>query len=238
MRLSALGALALFFLAATLSAQPALYQDNKKAVLYLGATAPVLDGEVEDWNGLAGTSPERWTFGDFKAPKDPSAVFVLRTDNKRLYVWAEVIDADANENELPAPLAWRNDSLELYLGVGDGSHTKFALGDNQIRLVPMSRTEPTKLGVSVNDRVVAEGDVAGWVTYTAKGYRIEAAIPLRILRIKGFTVGQNIRAEFQINDATTGERENMLHWNSTKDNTYYDASSWGDGVVEALPGGL
>jgi len=105
--------------------------------------------------------------------------------------------------------------------------------------VPMSRTEPSRLGVSVNDRIVdTEGDVAGWVTYSDKGYRIEAAIPLRILRIKGFTVGQSIRAEFQINDATTGERENMLHWNSTKDNTYYDASSWGDGIVEALPGGL
>jgi len=106
MRRSAPGVLALFFLAAALlPAQPALYQDNKKAVLYLGPTAPIL-GHTEDWKGLQGTSPERWTFGDFKAPRDPSAVFVLRSDNKKLYVYAEVTDAEANENELPAPLAW------------------------------------------------------------------------------------------------------------------------------------
>lgn len=232
------GALALFFLAAAaLSAQPAVFQDNKKAVLYVGS-APVIDGETADWEGLRGSSPEKWTFGDYKASRDPSAVFVLRADSKNLYVLAEVIDSVANENELPAPLAWRNDSLEVYIGVGDSSHTRYAAGDNQIRLVPMSRSEPRKLGVSVNDRVVAESDIEGFVVYTEQGYRIEASLPLRILRIKGFVPGQTIRAEFQINDATTGERENMLHWNSTKDNTYYDASSWGDGVVEALPEGL
>jgi hypothetical protein len=230
------GAAALFLLvAASLSAQPALFQNNKKAALYVGLPAPVIDGDATDWAGLEGTSPEKWTFGEAKAERDPSGVFWLRADDKNLYILAEVIDGEANENELPAPLAWRNDSVEVYLGVGDATHNKYIVGDNQIRLVPVSRSEKNKMGAAVNDRVVEnEAGVAGAVVYTARGYRIEAALPLRLLRLKPFAPGQSLRAEFQINDATSGERENMLHWSSPKDNTYFDPSSWGDGVVVTL----
>lgn len=231
------GAVALFVLvAASLSAQPALYQNNKKAVLYVGASGPLIDGDAADWNGLEGSSPEKWTFGEAKAERDPSGVFLLRADDKNLYLFADVIDAEANENELPAPLAWRNDSVEVYVGIGDATHNKFLTGDSQIRLVPVSRADTKKVGVSINDRIVEnETGVAAVAVYTERGYRIEAALPLRLLRLKPFSPGQAFRAEFQINDATTGERENMLHWSSPKDNTYFDPSSWGDGVVLALP---
>ncbi len=240
MRLTAWGLTALLLTAATgVFAQPALYQDNKKAVLYVGTTAPALDGSLSGWEGLAGSSPEVWTYGRTRGGRDPSAVFLLRTDNKKLYVSVDVLDSTANENDLPAPLAWRNDSVELYLGTDTSSHNRYVASDNQIRLVPVSRSESQLIGVAVNDRVVdTERDVQGFVLFTETGYRIQAAIPLRLLQIKGFQPGQAIRCEFQINDATSGERENLVHWKSKLDNTYFDASSWGDGVVEALPEGL
>jgi len=227
----------LLFLASAVFADPGVYQNNKKAVLYLGSAPPVVDGNVADWAGLLGTSPEKFAYGKLRATKDPSAVIVWRTDNKKLFIYAEVTDSVANENDLPAPLAWRNDSLELYIGTDTSSHIHYVPTDNQIRLVPVSRDDATKIGVSVNDRIVdTERDVEGRVIYTDTGYRIEAAVPLRLLRIKEFAVGQAIRCDFQLNDANTGERENLTHWNSKSDNTYFDPSAWGDGVVEALSG--
>ncbi len=216
-------------------AEPGVYQNNKKAVLYLGTTAPEIDGEVDDWEGLLGSSPETYAYGKPRATKDPSAVIVLRTDNKKLYIYAEVTDSVANENDLPAPLAWRNDSIEVYVGTDTSSHLRYGPSDNQIRLVPVSRSDSSLMGVSVNDRVVdTDREVVGAVVYTETGYRIEAALPLRLLRIAAFKDRQNIRVEFQINDASSGERDNLLHWKSKTDTTYYDPTAWGDGVVEAM----
>lgn len=224
--------------ASAVSAQPALYQDNQKAVIYLGTTAPTIDGQDDDWAGLLGTSPRVWTFGGAKAPGDPGGVFVLRSDNKNLYILADITDSVANENELPAPLAWRNDSVEIMVGIDTSNHTKYVKTDAQIRLVPVSRTAERTFAASVNDRIVdTERDVKGVTTYTDRGYRIEAKIPFRLLGWKELAVGQAIRAEFQINDGNSGERENMLHWRSKYDVTYYNPSVWGDGVVEALPEG-
>jgi hypothetical protein len=150
---------------------------------------------------------------------------------------AEVTDSTANPNELPAPLAWRGDSVEVYIGTETAPHEHYARTDNQIRLVPASQDGPKTMTASVNDRIVdTERDVKGATAWTDKGYTIEAAIPLRLLQIKGFTVGQPLRMEFQINDARTGEREALVHWSSKADNTYFYPNSWGDGVVEALPG--
>jgi len=235
-RIASAAAILLLAVAGALSAQTALYQDNKKGVLYAGVEAPVIDGSADDWAGLAGSAPRVWTFGASRSAIDPSGVFVLRTDGKFLYILADIIDSSANENELPAPLAWRNDSVEIMVGTDTSPHTKYVRTDTQIRLVPVSRTGEKTFAAGVNDRIVdTERDVAGVTVYTEKGYRIEAKIPFRLLGWKEVTPGQPIRCDFQINDATTGERENMLHWHSKFDNTYRDPSAWGDGVVEALP---
>ena len=221
-----------------LFAQVPLHKDNKTGVLYLGSNPMPLDGKVNAWAGLEGTSPEQFVFGLARNPQDPSGKFVLYSDNRKVYVYIEVIDSTPNENPLPAPVAWRNDSVELYLGVDTLSHNKYLKGDSRLRLVPVSKTDPKLCSISINDRDVSkEKDVKGYVVYTEKGYRIQAAIPLRLLQISGFQVGQAIRCEFQVNDASTGERENMIHWASPKDNTYYDPSAWGNGEVLAAPGG-
>ena len=220
-----------------LFAQTALHNGNQKGVLYLGTQPKPLDGRLDAWQGLEGISPEKNIYGASRAPGDPSAVFVLYSDNRKVYVYIEVVDSTANENPLPAPVAWRNDSAELYLGVDTGLHDKYSRGDNRMRFVPVSKSDPNLCSISINDRdVTKERDVKGHVVYTEKGYRIQASIPLRLLQISGFSVGQAIRCEYQINDASVGERENLLHWVSPKDNPYYDASVWGNGEVLAAPG--
>lgn len=216
--------------------QVELHKNNQKGVLYLGNLPKPLDGKTVAWQGMEGISPEKNLYGTFGTPGVPSASFVLYSDNRKLYVYIEVTDPTPNENPLPAPIAWRNDSVEIYFGVNTAIHDKYALGDNRIRLVPVSKSDPKLFAISINDRDVSkERDIKGYVVYTDKGYRIQAAIPLRLLMIEGFTVGQAIRCDFQINDASSGERENLIHWSAPKDNPYYDASVWGNGEVLAAP---
>ena len=55
------------------------------------------------------------------------------------------------------------------------------------------------------------------------------------MSIKKLKPKQKVRGDFQINDGDEGkERSRLVHWNSRKDNTYLDASAWGDGIVVAL----
>jgi hypothetical protein len=223
-----------FNLAAVLMAQGTLFEGNKRGVLYLGGTAPVIDGQFEEWQGLEGSSPQTSVYGPELDPADASARFVLWTDNKKLYVFAEVSDDRPNENDFPPPIAWRNDSVELYIGANTVEHSKFQKDDSQIRIVPRSKGDTSAFGLSVNDHELP-GGLSGAVVYSPTGYRMEVAIPLNFLMIKKFELGQAIRLEFQLNDADNTERDRLIHWSSPKDNTYYDPSAWGNGVVQALP---
>ncbi len=215
--------------------EPVLYQDNKKAVLYLTSRPPSLDGTYAGWKNLEGTAPKIFVFGEEHNKNDPSGVFVLQSDNKCLYILADIIDSNANENSLPVASAWENDSVEVYLSTDLSPHQSYSRQDMHLRLVPRSRINPNLVGISINDiSVDNKPAVKGKCLYTAKGYRIEAQIPLRLLSIKRFSDGQAFRAEFQINAANTGSRENLLHWSSSQDNSFYDASAWGSGTVRVL----
>ena len=63
-----------------------------------------------------------------------------------------------------------------------------------------------------------------------------AALGISASVYKMLKKGQNVRFDYQINDADNGkERTGLLHWHSPNDNTYADPSGWGDGKVVALP---
>ena len=66
-------------------------------------------------------------------------------------------------------------------------------------------------------------------------YEIEASLPLSLLEIDGLKPGQEVRCDFQINDADETERDRMVHWMSTGDTPYFDPSVWGKGKVVLLP---
>ncbi len=231
-----LAVLVLILGASPIFAEPELYNHNQEAVLYLTKTLPKDDGTYSGWNHLQGTSPQIFVFGAPRGPNDPSGVFVLQSDNKYLYILADITDSTANENPLPAPIAWHNDSVEVYISTDTSSHQTLSMQDMHIRLVPRSRSNPHAVGISINDITVDKRpNLGGTCIYTSKGYRIEVRIPLRMLNMQNLQVGQAFRAEFQINDASDGERENLLHWSSKNDNPYYDASVWGNGVMVAAP---
>ncbi len=216
---------------------PILFKNSKKAVLYLTSQPPSIDGTYAGWKNLEGTAPRIFVFGEERTKKAPSGIFFLQTDNKCLYILVDVIDSTANENSLPVALAWQNDSVEVYLSTDLSPHQAYSQDDRHLRLVPRSRNNPNLVGISINDiRVDNKPGVKAKCLFTAKGYRIEAQIPLRRLSMKKFFPGQAFRAEFQINDGNTGKRENLLHWSSPQDAPFYDAAGWGSGIVQAVAG--
>ncbi len=213
--------------------KPRNFENNQRGVLYLGK-APVIDGDFSDWDGLEGSTTTVVVFSGQHKDDEGMGFFILRTDNKDLYVYVDVYDIKPNEVDLPAALAWRDDSVEFYIGTVVTPHDKYAKDDNHIRIVPVSKDDIFAFDLSVNDVGVAERCSAA-VVYNPKGYTIEARIPLDLLLIKKFSINQPIRLEFQVNDAARIERDRLTHWKSPKDDPYIDPRSWGDGIVLALP---
>jgi len=231
----ALGALLTLILGVGVQAQAGdrNFEGNKRAVLYLGG-APTIDGDFSDWSGLLGSTSSLVVFAGKHPEGEGSGFFILRSDNKDLYIYAEVYDLTPHEVDLPAPIAWRDDSVEIYLGTVTAPHEKYAKDDNHLRIVPVSKDDVFAFDLSVNDVGVAERCSAA-VVYSDRGYTIEARIPLELLLIKKFTPNQTIRAEFQVNNAARIERDRLTHWKSPKDDPYFDASVWGDCLVLPLP---
>lgn len=193
-------------------------------------TAPVIDGVFDEWDGLVSADPYVSVYGGGHDPADASARFAVATDGVQLFIFAAVTDDVANENPLSPAMAWRNDSIEVFFGVETGNHRTYADGDNQIRVVPVSRTDPAAYSLAINDIDMTRQTDARAV-FTDVGYTIEAAIDLSLLLIDGLEEGQDVRVEFQINDGDQTERDRLVHWMSDKDDPWFDASVWGDGKI-------
>ena len=203
-------------------------------VYYSSSKSPVIDGEFKEWEGLDGIHVRRMVYGGMFNPENTDGFFKVRADDAYLYIYADIIDDQPQENKFPAPQGWRDDSIEFFFGTDTGYHTFYRNTDHRVRIVPQSKANKTAYDVSLND-VSMNGSIKAAIVYSETGYTIEAAVPFSLLSIKKLKPKQKVRGDFQINDADDGkERSRLIHWNSGKDNTYVDASSWGDGVVVDL----
>ncbi|SEQ02469.1 Carbohydrate family 9 binding domain-like [Treponema bryantii] len=209
-------------------------QEKNFKVYYSGSKSPVIDGEFNEWDGLDGIRVRRMVYGGMFNPENTDGLFKVRADDSYLYVFADIIDDQPQENKFPAPQGWRDDSIEFFFGTDTSYHTFYKSTDHRVRIVPQSKTNKSAYDVSLND-VSMNGSIKAAIVYSEHGYKIEAAVPFSLLSIKKLKPKQKVRGDFQINDADDGkERSRLIHWNSSKDNTYVDASSWGDGIVVDL----
>ena len=209
-------------------------QEKLFKVYYSGSNSPVIDGEFSEWEGLDGVKSRRMVYGGMFNPENTDGTFKLRADDSFLYIYADIIDDQPQINKFPAPQAWRDDSIEFFFGTDTGYHTFYKPTDHRVRIVPKNKTNKFAYDVSIND-VSMSGSIKAAIVYSEHGYKIEAALPFSLLSIKKLKPKQKVRGDFQINDADGGkERSRLVHWNSPKDNTYLDASAWGNGVVVAL----
>ncbi len=204
--------------------------EGEVAPLFWLDESPEIDGDFSKWNGMVSAVPRVTVYGGGYNPDVISGEFTVATDGSTFYIFADITDAVPMENPLSPAQAWRSDSVEIYLGTDTGDRRSYLDSDSQIRLVPRSKDDPTEFGLSINDEDRTDRTEA-YVEYYDQGYAIEAAVPLDLLGISSLSEGEEVLLEFQINDADRGERERMVQWMSPRDDTHYNPSSWGDGVV-------
>lgn len=204
-------------------------------VYYSSKDKPVIDGNFSEWEGLEGIHARRMVYGGLFNPEDTDGLFIVRADDQYLYLYAKIDDDDPEVNTFPAPQAWRGDSVEFFFGTDTGRHTFYKSTDHRVRIVPQSKTNKFAYDFSIDDVAMKNSEIKVAVVYSEKGYQVEAAVPFSLMSITKLKPKQNVRGDFQINDADNGkERSRLIHWNSGKDNTYLDASSWGNGKVVEL----
>ena len=209
-------------------------QEKFFKVYYSSSKAPVIDGNFDEGKKLEGVQVRRMVYGGTFNPEDTDGTFKVWADDSYIYLFADIIDNEPQENSFPAPQGWRDDSIEFFFGTDTAYHTFYKPTDHRVRIVPQSKTDKFAYDASVND-VSISGSVKSAIVYREHGYTIEAAIPFSLMSIKKLKPKQKVRGDFQINDGDEGkERSRLVHWNSRKDNTYLDASAWGDGIVVAL----
>ena len=199
-------------------------------VYWMPDNPPEIDGEFGEWDGLETADPYVSVYGGGHEPDDASGRFVVATDGDVLYLFAEIVDDQPNENPLTPAMAWRNDSVEFFFGVITGRHRTFQEGDNQIRVVPVNRDDPFEYSLAINDVDMTRQSL-GAAAFTEQGYTVEAAVDLALLRIESLREGQDVRVEFQINDGDETERDRLVHWMSENDDPWFDPSVWGDGRI-------
>ncbi|MCQ2591202.1 MAG: hypothetical protein MJ188_00330 [Treponema sp.] len=196
---------------------------------------PVIDGEFDDWDGLEGIHVRTMVYGGTFKPENADGHFVYRTDGSYLYVFADITDDDPRTNAYEIAQAWRGDSIELFFGTDTSSHKFYKPTDVRVRIASNSEEDINDVKVSLNDILTTNPEISVAYVFTETGYKIEAAFPMSVLGGKELKVNQKVRGDFQINDADGGkERISLIHWNSHQDNTYLDASSWGNGKVVEL----
>lgn len=212
-------------------------ETEKLAKIYFSKdNVPVIDGVFDEWKGLEGVHSRKMVYGGLFNPVNTDGFFVVRTDGVNLYLYADVTDDDPETNAYPAAQAWRGDSIEFFFGTDTSAHKFYKNTDKRVRIIPKSKDNKFKFDLSINDVSTVSSAIKAAIVFSDKGCQIEAVIPLSALNTAGLKLKQNVRCDFQVNDGDNGkERSRLMHWNSPKDNTYLDASSWGPGKVVALP---
>jgi len=185
------------------------------------SVAPVIDGELDGvWHNVAeqrclindiinadSAMPESWLdlFGTFK----------VMADANNIYMFIEVQDS-----VLPFEFStWNGDGVEICFD-GDNSkgETYDGVNDTQIRIT----VDDVELA-DIDSAISKEGTVFK-VLLTDLGYNVEASFPLDVLQISPDNV---FGFEVQINDNDGGGRETMSRWHSDDNDSWQNASLFG-----------
>ncbi|MHC4628775.1 MAG: sugar-binding protein, partial [Planctomycetota bacterium] len=218
----------LLFAAAVLFSGAAIAEvdDSGRLIVPETSVAPVIDGELDDlWQGA---SEESLLVTDIinatsAVPEDASdlaGTFKVMYDDNNLYFFIEVQDSVLDYQFSD----WQGDSVEIFF---DGDNSKGSaydgVNDNQIRI----NSDDVELG-DIGSSLPVDGTVF-MVLLTDVGYNIEAAFPLSMLQI----VPDNVFGfEVQLNDNDGGGgRETLIRWFSNDNNSWQDASLFGEAIL-------
>ncbi|MDK2972876.1 MAG: polysaccharide biosynthesis protein PslG [Candidatus Sumerlaeota bacterium] len=214
------------------------------APMRLSDAAPIVDGDLAEWEGLPAMRNERedqllrnhgvWT------PANASVAGRVWFTPDTLFVAADILDNDPAVNDNAPHQMWRGDAVELYVGF-TGPSRRTVLDKSvefQIGLAARSsETGPVAFWFH-KDVVIEDATVAS--RRTPGGYTLEAAIPLRTLGVENlaFEDGTLIGLDMTLDDLDAGdwapagnEPGRAIVWNGTSMN-WIDPSGWGIGVLK------
>ena len=195
------------------------------------SVAPVIDGELEDvWQNVGEESlliTDIINAGGNVPPDDDSdlsGIFKVMYDADNIYFFLAVQDSVLDYEFSD----YRGDSVEIYF---DGDNSKGSsydgINDNQIRI----NTDDAVLD-DLGKNLPIDGTTFK-VLLTDTGYNIEAAFPLVVLQL---VPEQTFGFEVQLNDNDGGgDRETMIRWFSNDNNSWQDASLFGEAILVPEP---
>ncbi|MCM0641217.1 endo-1,4-beta-xylanase [Cellulomonas wangsupingiae] len=190
-------------------------------VTYAGADLPDVDGAVDEvWTGVPSIVTGKQVSGTGTATAEVRTMW----DTDTLYVLADVTDADVDST---ATDPWEQDSVEIYLDLGNAKNGTYLPTDMQLRVGADN-------AVSFGTGPAEQADrVRTATSTTGTGYVVEVAIDMLGLGGDGTVHG----ADFQVNDATGGGRIGTTNWADPTSQGYQSTARWGvaklvDGPVE------
>lgn len=185
------------------------------------ATAPEIDGELDDVWATAGTVTTTK-----EVEGSGGAVATVRTlwHDNRLYVLADVADpvVDVSGSD-----PWIQDSVEIYVDGGNTKNGGYRADDTQIRV-----SAQNAVSFGTGDEAAQRARLTSATTLTDDGYRVEAAIDLLSYGGPGTFHG----LDFQVNDAADGARTAVRNWADPTGAGYQSTARWGVGQLVADPG--
>ena len=185
------------------------------------ANAPKIDGEADDvWAGADAFYAKNIVNGSIDDDNDLSGYVQLLWDDTYIYALATITDDVVMDD---GGNVYDNDNIELYFDCNNSKGGSYDSDDVQISFNygrDKLETIPATYGTTGIEFVVKE--------IKKKGYVVEAAIPWSTIKCNEPKAGLKIGFEFMIDDDDDGgSRDGKLAWNSTADNAWQSASSFG-----------
>ncbi|MBL7187731.1 MAG: hypothetical protein ISS70_15520, partial [Phycisphaerae bacterium] len=189
------------------------------------SVAPIIDGEMDAiWDDVEETQCRITNIVNAdsatpEGPNDLSATFKAMYDADNIYVFVAVKDSFINGTISD----YTDDGVEIFF---DGDNSKGAtydgVNDTQIRITVDDVNLPD------TDSSISKEGTAFKVILTDSGYNIEASFPLDVLQI---TPGNVFGFEMQVNDNDANGRETIMRWFSNNNDSWRDASLFGQAVL-------
>ncbi|WP_432457674.1 endo-1,4-beta-xylanase [Cellulomonas iranensis] len=178
---------------------------------YAAADVPDVDGDVDEvWAGLEPVVTGKQVSGSGTATAEVRALW----DTDTLFVLAEVTDPAVDST---ATQPWEQDSVEIYLDLGNRKNGAYLPTDMQLRVGADN-------AVSFGNGPAEQADRVRTATAaTGTGYVVEVAIDL--MGLGGADTVHGV--DFQVNDAAGGSRIGITNWADPTGQGYQSTARWG-----------
>ncbi|HJT25320.1 MAG TPA: sugar-binding protein, partial [bacterium] len=192
-----------------------------------------IDGDLSDWTSQPVIVLDQKTNvvlgqNDWTGPDYGSAKIYITYDQKNFYIAADITSKTPQYNAQNASNIYNGDALELYVGtdLSNPARQSYAPTDVQFVVSPGKNGDGAEV-YSMTDK----GDIPGAkvaTKLTAKGYTLEASIPLSYFYKIDVGPGKSIGFDVSMDDvgAMSKTRTLQLSW-SGSDKSWQDPSVWG-----------